>query len=174
MQSAAGGPRTPHWARRRLPAPGRPPRSIPPPAPCVSYSGTVSGVTVHVVWTGRDAEHGVDLVGTVPASLAAYLALQAWPETDLVISAGTAGGFRAKVRACAALRERPAAGGARAEGPRGPPYPALCSARAPARPRARRPSHSPRRPAPPSSSPPPPPHPHPHSHRRCLPLAAPP
>jgi hypothetical protein len=71
--------------------------SIPAPAPCVSYSGTFSGVTLHVVWTGRDAEHKVDLVGTVPASLATYLALQAWPETDLVISAGTAGGFKAKV-----------------------------------------------------------------------------
>lgn len=47
--------------------------------------------------SGRDGEHGVDLVGTVPASLAAFLALQAWPSADLVISTGTAGGFKAKV-----------------------------------------------------------------------------
>ncbi|GBF91473.1 hypothetical protein Rsub_04213 [Raphidocelis subcapitata] len=72
------------------------PRAIPAPAPCVTYSGAFNGETVRVVWTGRDAEHGVDLVGTVPAALATYLALSAWPDTDLVISAGTAGGFKAK------------------------------------------------------------------------------
>jgi hypothetical protein len=52
------------------------PGSIPGPAPCVTFSGDYEGVAVHVVWTGRDAKHGVDLVGTVPASLATYLALQ--------------------------------------------------------------------------------------------------
>ncbi|KIY93858.1 5'-methylthioadenosine nucleosidase [Monoraphidium neglectum] len=72
------------------------PRIIPGPAPCVTFSGDYEGVAVHVVWTGRDAKHGVDLVGTVPASLATYLALQAWPDADLVISSGTAGGFKAQ------------------------------------------------------------------------------
>lgn len=72
------------------------PRILPAPAPCVSYSGTFAGIDVHVVWSGRDQEHGVDLVGTVPASLATFLALQAWPDADLVISTGTAGGFKAK------------------------------------------------------------------------------
>lgn len=84
------------WKTLHIPHSSHPAR-FPQPAPCVSYSGAASGVDVHVVWTGRDAEHGVDLVGTVPASLATYVALQAWPETDLVISAGTAGGFKAKV-----------------------------------------------------------------------------
>jgi hypothetical protein len=51
---------------------------------------------VHAVWAGRCAQHCVDLVGTVPASLSAYLACQAF-KPDLVISAGTAGGFKAQV-----------------------------------------------------------------------------
>lgn len=72
----------------------QPPR-IPAPAPCVTYSGQHAGLDVHVVWSGRDAEHGVDLIGTVPASLAAYLACQAF-NPDLIISAGTAGGFKAR------------------------------------------------------------------------------
>jgi hypothetical protein len=51
---------------------------------------------VHVVWSGHDKKHNVDLVGTVPASLATYLACQAF-NPDLIISAGTAGGFKARV-----------------------------------------------------------------------------
>ena len=39
--------------------------------------------------------HGVDNVGTVPASLTAYLAIQTL-KPDIVISIGTAGGFKAK------------------------------------------------------------------------------
>jgi nucleoside phosphorylase len=39
--------------------------------------------------------HGVDNVGTVPAALTAYLAIQTL-KPDLVISLGTAGGFKAK------------------------------------------------------------------------------
>ena len=39
--------------------------------------------------------HGVDNVGTVPAALTTYLAIQAL-KPDLVISLGTAGGFKAK------------------------------------------------------------------------------
>lgn len=78
---------------RRWPRCGR---RIPAPAPCVTYSGTYGGLDVHVVWNGRDGEHGVDLVGTVPAAISSYLALQAF-EPDLIISAGTAGGFKAQV-----------------------------------------------------------------------------
>ena len=44
---------------------------------------------------GRCRIHGVDNVGTVPAALTAYLAIQAF-KPDLVISLGTAGGFKAK------------------------------------------------------------------------------
>lgn len=39
--------------------------------------------------------HCVDQVGTVPAALTAYLALLAF-QPDLLISAGTAGGFKAQ------------------------------------------------------------------------------
>lgn len=71
------------------------PLVIPPPAPCASYSGTRGGVAIHVVVNGKCLVHGVDNVGTVPAALTAYLAVQAF-DPDLVISTGTAGGFRAQ------------------------------------------------------------------------------
>lgn len=45
--------------------------------------------------TGKDAEHSVDNVGTVPAALSTYLACQQY-KPDLIISVGTAGGFKAQ------------------------------------------------------------------------------
>jgi len=75
------------------------------PAPCVMYTGEHAGARVTVVWNGRCRSHEVDLVGTVPAALGTYAALHALrqaagpgscPPVDLVISAGTAGGFRAR------------------------------------------------------------------------------
>lgn len=51
---------------------------------------------MHVVWNGRCDVHNVDYVGTVPAALSAYLATQHF-NPDLIISAGTAGGFKARV-----------------------------------------------------------------------------
>lgn len=53
-------------------------------------------MNVMVVHNGKDKNHTVDNVGTVPAALASYLAIQAF-KPDLVISAGTAGGFKEKV-----------------------------------------------------------------------------
>lgn len=47
------------------------------------------------VCAGKDAEHSVDNVGTVPAALTIYLACQQY-KPDLIISVGTAGGFRAQ------------------------------------------------------------------------------
>ncbi len=44
---------------------------------------------------GKDGEHGVDNVGTVPAALSTYLACQRF-QPDLIISVGTAGGFKAQ------------------------------------------------------------------------------
>lgn len=78
--------------------------SVSSPAPCVTYSGEHAGARVTVVWNGRCRAHGVDLVGTVPAALSTYAALHALRSgcegqgggADLVISAGTAGGFRAR------------------------------------------------------------------------------
>lgn len=65
------------------------------PAPCISYSGKVGALKVHLVWNGRCEKYGVDNVGTVPAALTSYLGIQAF-KPDLVISAGTAGGFKAR------------------------------------------------------------------------------
>ena len=83
-------------------APNDPPL-IPPPAPALSWSGKVKGtgdnatqtLAVSVVCPGKCRVHGVDNIGTVPAAVTAYLAVQAC-RPDLVISAGTAGGFKAR------------------------------------------------------------------------------
>lgn len=72
------------------------PRVVPGPAPCITYSGQLGDLTVHVAWNGKCDKHQVDYVGTVPASLTAYLATQAF-QPHLVISAGTAGGFHSRV-----------------------------------------------------------------------------
>lgn len=71
------------------------PSIIPRPAPCVTYSGDYAGIRVHVVRNGTCALHNVDNVGTVPAALTTYLALE-HIKPDLLISVGTAGGFRKK------------------------------------------------------------------------------
>ena len=66
---------------------------FPPEAPFLAYSGEHSGVCVDVVMPGKCAEHGVDNVGTVPSAVLAYAALEAF-HPDLLINAGTAGGFK--------------------------------------------------------------------------------
>ena len=63
----------------------------------ISYSGklkTISGddVLLHLVWNGKCQIHSCNLVATTAAGVAAYAALQVF-QPDLVISAGTAGGF---------------------------------------------------------------------------------
>jgi len=63
------------------------------PATCVSYSGKHGNLDVHVVVNGKCITHGVDYVGTVPAGLTTFLACQTF-KPDLVINAGTAGGFK--------------------------------------------------------------------------------
>lgn len=82
------------------------PPLLPPPAPATTFSGKVrsrgsesrDGVEVNVVCSGKCKVHGVDNIGTVPAALMTYLALSELrePKVDLVISAGTAGGFKAR------------------------------------------------------------------------------
>lgn len=72
------------------------PRRLVGPAPCVAYTGTHGGLQVVLVWAGKCPTTGVDNVGTVPAALATYLGCLAY-KPDLVISAGTAGGFKAQV-----------------------------------------------------------------------------
>jgi len=48
------------------------------------------------VVNGKCSRFGVDNVGTTPAALSTYLAITQM-SPDLVINAGTAGGFKAKV-----------------------------------------------------------------------------
>lgn len=71
------------------------PPVIAPPAPCISYSGSDWGMKVHLVCFGKCKDTGMDTVGTAPASLFTYLAIQAF-SPDIVVSAGTAGGFKSK------------------------------------------------------------------------------
>ena len=64
-------------------------------APCIIHSGLYKGCTVSVVTNGKCSKFGVDNVGTVPAALSTYLAINQL-NPDLIINAGTAGGFKAK------------------------------------------------------------------------------
>lgn len=66
-----------------------------PDAPCLLYSGAYQGCTVSVVTNGKCNTHGVDNVGTVPAALSTFLAISQL-KPDLIINAGTAGGFQKK------------------------------------------------------------------------------
>ncbi|KAI3804003.1 hypothetical protein L1987_32170 [Smallanthus sonchifolius] len=68
---------------------------FPKGTPWVRYHGTYKGLNVNIIWPGKDAVLGVDSVGTVSASLVTYAAIQAL-QPDLIINAGTAGGFKAK------------------------------------------------------------------------------
>lgn len=70
---------------------------FPPQVPFQAFSGEHKGCQVTVVTNGKDAVYdtGVDNAGTVPASLVTFLSLQALTP-DLVINAGTCGGFQRK------------------------------------------------------------------------------
>jgi 5'-methylthioadenosine nucleosidase len=65
------------------------------PLPAVVFSGAVGDATVHVCTNGPAQGFGVDSVGTVPAALTAYQACETL-KPDLLVNAGTAGGFKAK------------------------------------------------------------------------------
>ena len=59
------------------------------------YSGTYKDETkVHLVLNGQCHKYGVDIVGTVGGAVTTFAAVQAL-SPDLVINAGTCGGFRA-------------------------------------------------------------------------------
>ena len=68
---------------------------IPTPTTTRTYSGKVGQIQVHVAHNGKCEKFEVDKVGTNAATLTTYLAIQAF-KPDLVISAGTAGGFKAR------------------------------------------------------------------------------
>lgn len=70
---------------------------FPSHTPFLAFQGTSGSCQVTVITFGKDQVYGtgVDNVGTVPSSLATYLALQK-ESFDLVINAGTCGGFQRK------------------------------------------------------------------------------
>ncbi|XP_050363130.1 5'-methylthioadenosine/S-adenosylhomocysteine nucleosidase [Argentina anserina] len=68
---------------------------FPKGVPWVRYHGFYKDLEINLVWPGKDQTLGVDSVGTVPASLVTYAAIQAL-QPDLIINAGTAGGFKEK------------------------------------------------------------------------------
>ena len=57
----------------------------PPEAPFLAYSGPVQNKKITVITNGKDSVYGtgVDNVGTVPAAMATFLALQTY-KTELV------------------------------------------------------------------------------------------
>ena len=70
---------------------------FPSHSPFLAFEGTSGACNVTVITFGKDQIYGtgVDNVGTVPSSLATFLALQKKP-FDLVLNAGTCGGFQRK------------------------------------------------------------------------------
>ncbi|XP_044956981.1 5'-methylthioadenosine/S-adenosylhomocysteine nucleosidase-like [Hordeum vulgare subsp. vulgare] len=68
---------------------------FPKGAPWTRYHGEYKGLHIDLVWPGKDPLLGVDSVGTVSAALVTYASIQLL-KPDLIINAGTAGGFKAK------------------------------------------------------------------------------
>ncbi|XP_038984849.1 5'-methylthioadenosine/S-adenosylhomocysteine nucleosidase-like isoform X3 [Phoenix dactylifera] len=69
---------------------------FPKGVPWVRYHGIYKELHINLVWTGKDSIlAGVDSIGTISASLVSYASIQAL-KPDLIINAGTAGGFKAK------------------------------------------------------------------------------
>lgn len=72
---------------------------FPSEVPFLAFSGEHKSTKVTVITLGKDAVYGtgVDNVGTVPASLATFLALsKLGGKVDMVMNAGTCGGFGRK------------------------------------------------------------------------------
>jgi 5'-methylthioadenosine nucleosidase len=69
------------------------PSVFPKAVPWKKYSGTHEGLSVHIVVPGKDFNLGVDSVGTVPVSMLTYASIVSL-HPDLIINAGTAGGFQ--------------------------------------------------------------------------------
>lgn len=69
---------------------------FPPQVPFCAFQGQYKGSDVTVATNGKDQVYGtgVDNVGTVPAAMVTFLGLQALGDVDLVINAGTCGGFK--------------------------------------------------------------------------------
>ncbi|KAL6497897.1 hypothetical protein OROHE_026743 [Orobanche hederae] len=70
-------------------------RRFPKGVPWVRYSGKYKDLNINIVCPGKDTSLGVDCVGTVSTSLLTYASVQAL-HPDLIINAGTCGGFKEK------------------------------------------------------------------------------
>lgn len=68
---------------------------FPKGVPWVRYHGKYKDLAIDLVWPGKDSTLGVDSVGTISASLVTYASIQAL-KPDIIINAGTAGGFKEK------------------------------------------------------------------------------
>ncbi|MED6179708.1 Mutanase [Stylosanthes scabra] len=68
---------------------------FPQGVPWVRYHGSYKDLNINLIWPGKDPALGVDSVGTISSALVTYAAIQAL-HPDLIINAGTAGGFKAK------------------------------------------------------------------------------
>ncbi|XP_073034523.1 5'-methylthioadenosine nucleosidase-like isoform X2 [Primulina eburnea] len=66
---------------------------FPKGVPWVRYHGKYKDLSINIVCPGKDNTLGVDGVGTVSASLLTYASVQAF-QPDVIINAGTAGGFK--------------------------------------------------------------------------------
>lgn len=64
-----------------------------PDLPALCYTGTFRGLEVVVVMNGQHPIHGVTSVGPTAAAVTAYAALRRF-KPDLLLNAGTAGGFQ--------------------------------------------------------------------------------
>lgn len=62
------------------------------PLPMRLYTGAYRGLKVSLLLSGKDERYGVDNIGTQAATLSAYVAIRDL-QADVLISAGTAGGF---------------------------------------------------------------------------------
>ncbi len=63
--------------------------------PCKAFTGRFGGLEISLVINGTDKTHGVENVGTQPATLTAYEAIRIFAP-DLLINAGTCGAFSEK------------------------------------------------------------------------------
>eukprot|EP00656_Telonema_subtile_P019758 TRINITY_DN20964_c0_g1_i1.p1 TRINITY_DN20964_c0_g1~~TRINITY_DN20964_c0_g1_i1.p1 ORF type:complete len:259 (-),score=40.90 TRINITY_DN20964_c0_g1_i1:259-1035(-) len=61
--------------------------------PMRAYTGQVNGCELILVWAGTDTRYAVNNVGTTASAVSAYASIIGF-KPDIIISAGTAGGFR--------------------------------------------------------------------------------
>ena len=76
------------------------------PSWIVAWSGKAGAITLHAVWCGEDERFKSNNVATTAAAVTLYAAVAAIGRPDLVISAGTAGGFAQRGAAIGEVTKR--------------------------------------------------------------------